>query len=268
MLNQVWHLFLYQPLVNALVLFYLILGESLGWAIIGLTVALRVVLFPLTLPSLKATQKMREIQPELDKLKKKHGGDKKAMAQAQLELYRKHGANPAAGCLPMIIQFIILIAMFRVFNQALVADGDVVNQLNQVLYSSLKLPAETKINIEFLYLDLTKPDLINLPLSFDLGFFKLDKFPGLFLLLAAVFQFLSSKLMMPQAKRAEKEAKKTPQKEDDMAAQMQKQMLYMMPLMTIVIGFSFPSGLVLYWFTISLVMMVQQWLVKGGGKKS
>jgi len=266
MLTTLWETLLYQPLVNGLILSYNLLGHNLGWAIIGITVFLRILLFPLTLPGLKTSQKMREIQPELEKLKKKLGQDKQAMAQAQLKLYRKHGANPAAGCLPMIVQIIILIALFRVFNQVLSADGETITKLNSLLYSWLQLPAETVFNTKFYYLELTRPDLIPLPFSLDLGFFKLDKIPGLFLLGAAAVQFLSSKLMMPQAKEAEKAAQKTPQKKDDMASQMQKQMLFMMPAMTILIGFTFPSGLILYWFTFSLVMIVQQLLVKRNKK--
>ena len=69
---SIWHLLLYQPLVNLLILFYKILGQNFGLAIIGLTLAIRGALLPLTLPSLKAAQKMKELAPELDKLKKKY----------------------------------------------------------------------------------------------------------------------------------------------------------------------------------------------------
>jgi YidC/Oxa1 family membrane protein insertase len=250
-----WFILLYQPLVNALVAFYEIIG-NMGLAIILLTVLIRAALIPLTTPSLKAAQKMRELAPELEKLKKKHQDNKTALAQAQMELYKKHGANPMAGCLPQIIQIIILIALFQAFSQVLKANGEVITKLNEVLYSFLKLPADTDINVKFFYLDLTKPDLINLP--FKVLFF--DKIPGLFLTAAAATQFLSSKMMMPMAKKEEALAKKTKEKSDDMAAMMQEQMLYLMPLMTLFIGFSFPSGLVLYWLTFSLFMLAQQTL--------
>lgn len=251
-MSQLWHLVLYQPLVNALVLFYQILFQNLGLAIIGLTVLIRGILVPLTLPSLRATRKMRELAPEIEKLKKKHGDNKQAFAQAQMELYRQHGANPAAGCLPQIIQLLILIALYQAFAQVLQPDGNVIEKLNQVLYSSLQFPVETQINTQFLYLNLAQPDV------FRLGSLPL---PGFFLIGAAVVQFLSSKLMMPVAKKAEKEAKKTKGEMDDMAVVMQKQMLYLFPIMTILIGFSFPSGLVLYWFIFSLVTALQYLLI-------
>ena len=260
-LSDLWTVLLYQPLINGLILLYRLLGQNLGWAIIGLTIVLRLVLYPLTLPSLKTAQKMKELQPQLEKLKKRHGHDKQALAAAQLQLYRQHGANPAAGCLPWIIQLVVLLALFKAFNQALVADGGVISQLNQLLYLPLRLPLDTVFNVNFFYLNLTKPDLITLPFAINLGFITFKQLPGLFLIASAVVQFISSKLMMPFSSAAQKIASKTPQKEDDMAVAMQKQMLYLMPLMTLVIGFTFPSGLVLYWLALSLAMLGQQLLV-------
>lgn len=261
-LGDLWTTFLYYPLINGLIFFYRLLGENLGWAIIGLTASLRFLLLPLTLPSLKAGQKLKELQPQLEKLKKKHKNDKQKLAQAQMELYRKHGANPAAGCLPWIIQIVVLIALFRAFNQVLVTNGDTISQLNEILYQPLKLAPDAQINSQFAYLNLSKPDVFSLPFEFKIGPLELNKIPGAFLVAAAAVQFLSSKLLLPQAQAAKKQAKKTPEKEDDMAAAMQQQMLYLMPIMTIIIGFTFPSGLVLYWLTLSIVMASQQLLIK------
>ena len=115
-----------------------------------------------------------------------------------------------------------------------------------------------KLTIDFLYLDLSKPDVFRLP-----GFrFPI---PGVFLLLAAATQFLTSKMMAPVVSAARKQAEKTPEKQDDMATIMQQQMMFMFPLMTILIGFSFPSGLVLYWFVFSLFQMGQQYKTGGLG---
>lgn len=256
---QLWHILLYQPLVNALIFFYQLLFSNLGLAIIVLTGLIRLILVPLTLPSIKAASKMRELAPEIDKLKKKHKEDKQKFAQAQMKLYRRHGANPAAGCLPQIVQLIILIALFQAFRQVLFVDGETINRLNEILYPSLRLSSETVINARFTYLDLTKPDIIRLPKDFLGG--VLPGLPGIFLLGAAAIQFISSKMMVPQAKKAQIEAKKTPQASDDMATAMQTQMIYLFPLMTIFIGFSFPSGLVLYWLTFSAFTALQQYFI-------
>lgn len=262
-----WHTLFYQPLVNALIFFYQFLGQNLGLAIIGLTLFIRGALTPLTLPSLRSAQKLRQLQPELEKLKKKHGKDRQQFAQKQLQFYKKHGVNPAAGCLPQIIQIVILIALFQAFNQVLRPNGDIIASLNEILYQPLQLASDTFINSKFLYLDLTQPDLFNLP-ELKLGPLTITKFPGLFLLAAAITQFLSSKMMLPATKASEAKAEKTKEQTDDMAAAMQKQMLYLMPVMTLFIGFRFPSGLVLYWLTFSIFMLVQQLWMKNKSKTS
>jgi YidC/Oxa1 family membrane protein insertase len=241
------------------------LGQNLGLAIIALTVAIRLVLIPLTKPSLDAARKMRDLAPEIGALKKKHKDNKQALAQAQMELYRKHNINPAAGCLPQIIQIVVLIALFQAFTQVLNTNGETIDKLNSILYPALKLVKENTIHSQFFYLNLTKPDMFNLPFSLNLLGLKLNQVPGLFLIGSAVTQYLSSKIMMPVVKKEEAIVKKTEGKEDDMAVMMQKQMLYLMPVMTLIIGFNFPSGLVLYWLTFSLFMLGQE-LVAGRKK--
>ena len=259
--SNMWNTLFYQPLVNALIFFYELLGQNLGLAIIGLTVFIRGALTPLTLPSLKSAQKLKELQPELNKLKEKYGKDKQSFAQAQLKFYQEHGVNTAAGCLPQIAQIVILIALFQAFNQVLQSNGDIIQNLNDVLYPSLQLAKEAVINTKFLNLNLTQPDVFNIT-GFKLGPITVNKLPGIFLILAAATQFLSSKLMMPASKASEAKSEKTADSKDDMAAAMQTQMLYFMPIMTLFIGFRFPSGLVLYWLTFSVFMLVQQLYLK------
>jgi membrane protein insertase Oxa1/YidC/SpoIIIJ len=148
-----------------------------------------------------------------------------------LELYKQHGVNPAAGCLPQIVQLVVLIALYQAFIGVLGDKGSVDN-LNQLLYPSLKLAEGTILNTHFLYLDLAKPDIFHLPqVSFPL--------PGLFLILAALVQFLSAKMMAPVVARQSVAAVKTENKSDDMAAMMQTYSIYLFPLMTLWIGFSF-----------------------------
>jgi len=254
---QLWQYLLFRPFVNALIFLYRISG-NFGIAVVVLTLIIRSILIPLTLPSLKAAKKIQELAPELEKLKKKHGSDKQKLMQAQMALYKQHGANPAAGCLPQIVQLIILIALYQSFYQVLRASGDIIAKLNKLLIPALKLAEGTVINIHFLYLDLSKPDVFHLPgVPFPI--------PGVFLLLAAITQFLSSKMMQPVVAVERKEAKETKEKSDDVAVAMQSQMLYLFPLMTILIGFTFPSGLVVYWFVFSLFAMVQQYFVSGWG---
>lgn len=255
-MSELWNTILFQPLINALFALYRVFG-NMGVAIVFLTVFIRVCLIPLTAPSLKAQKRMAELGPEIERLKKKYSGDKQGFAKAQMELYRQKGVNPAAGCLPMIVQFVILIALYQAFIQVLRPNGvEVITKLNELLYPIMRLSPETQINLHFLYLDLVKPDIIkvaSLPL------------PGIFLILAALAQFLSSKMMYPVSRVVQEEARQTKEKTDDMVAMMQKQMLYFFPLMTIFIGYAFPSGLVLYWFIFSAFQFGQQYFMTGWG---
>lgn len=256
--TQIWNLFLFHPLVNTLIWLDRLTG-NLGWSIIFLTVGLRVVMTPFILPSLKASKKMQELAPELSKLKEKYKNDKQGLMSAQAELYKKNGLNPASGCLPQIVQILVLIALFNAFNSVLRSNGTpLVERLNPILYSSNKLSSNFKLSPDFYSLDLTKPDvhkLPNLPLPV----------PGLFLLGAALVQFLSSKMMLPETKAMEKVAKKTPEDTDDALAASQEQMLYMFPLMTLLFGYQFPLGLVLYWLVFSGVSIIQQYFASGWG---
>lgn len=252
---SIWEIIFLQPLVNALLFLYNIFFQNLGLAIIALTVAIKLILVPITLPSMRSMQKMKDLAPELEKIKKRHKDDKTKLMQAQADLYKQHGINPAAGCLPQIVQLVSLIALFQVFMRVVPA-GDAIDQINRLAYDSLKVTQH--LNTHFLSLDLTKPDVIHIQgLPFPL--------PGPFLFVAAALQFLSSKMMMPEAKKAEKAADKTPGQTDDFATAMQSQMLYMFPVLTLFIGVSFASGLVLYWTALSLVQSVQQYFTSGWG---
>ena len=250
-----WDTFFIQPLANSLFFFYHIFG-NLGVAIIALTVAVRLILVPLTLPSMRQMQKMRDLAPELAKIKERHKNDKMKLAQAQADFYKSRGINPAAGCLPQIVQMVFLIALFGTLSKVVNSNGDVAGHINNLLYEQLRLT--NGVETHFLGYDILQKDVINIPgLPVPL--------PGAFLLLSAAVQFLSSKMMAPAAVVSGKKAAKTSGGMDDAMAAMQKQMLYMFPLMTVFIGYSFPLGLVLYWFVFSLFQAVQQYFISGWG---
>src|SRR3989344_6331102 len=130
-LSLVWNLILVNPMLNVLAGFYQLIG-SLGLSIILLTILIRTILIPVMLPSMKTMQKQRELQPELDKLKKKYKHDKKKQAEAQMELFKQHGLNPAAGCLPQVLMIVILIALYGVIIKF--ANGIDVSNINNLLY--------------------------------------------------------------------------------------------------------------------------------------
>lgn len=230
----------------------------MGVAITFFSLALIFLLRPLTKQSLESMKKMKELGPRIEKLKKKYGSDKLKFSQAQAELYKQEKINPAAGCLPQILQLFVLYALFGVFTTALSGNGDTIGKLNHLLYTPLKLSANTTLHTKFLYFDVRKPDVFNIPgAPFPI--------PGVILLLAAAAQFLSVKVTSPYIAAEQKIAKKTEGGSDDMQVAMQKSMTYTLPLMTIFFGMRFPSGLALYWFIFSVVNVWQQVKTSGWG---
>ncbi len=255
MLSPLWNQFLYFPLLNALVGLYSLTG-NLGWAIVFFTAGLRGLMTPLVIPSMRTSKKIQELGPELAKIKEQHKDNKTTLMTAQSELYKKNGVNPAAGCLPQLIQLLVLIALFNALNALLHSGSDIAGKLNSSLYSFNQLPQDFKLSTQFFGLDLVKPDIHPVQgLPFPL--------PGVFLFISSFVQLLSTKMMSPQT------LKKADNKEgEDMESAMlaaQQQMIYTIPLLTLVFGAQFPSGLVLYWFVFSLVSMLQQYVVTGWG---
>jgi len=264
-----YHELLYRPLLNILVLFYDILGDF-GLAIILLTVLVRLILYPVAKKSLEHQKKLRKIQPKLKELQKKHKDDKEKLTQEMMALYKEHEFNPASGCLPLIVQFIILIALYRVFITGINLD---VSQL----YTWV--PHPTNFSTTFLGMfDLgQKAAEVNIGKLFKLdpSGFVLTNWGGLILaLMAGAAQFVQTKMTVAvQAKKKAEiekiEEKIEPKKEEeeeetgmpDMTEMMNKQMLYFFPLLTIYIGLSFPAGLALYWTVSTLLLIGQQWLL-------
>ncbi len=257
-MGNIFTTLLVQPLTNGLILFYKYLGQNLGLAIILFSVLLIFALRPLTKPYMESMKKIKLLEPQLTKLKKKYGSDKVRMSQAQAELYKQNKINPTAGCLPYILQFIVLIALFRVFTTTLSSQEIASGNLNQLLYPALKFNETQSLNTKFLYMDISKPDSFKIPgISFG--------FPGLFLILATIAQFLSVKITSPYIKKEEMIAKKTKGGLDDTQVMMQKSMMYMMPAMTLIFGLKLPSGLALYWLVYSVINVWQQVSMSGWG---
>lgn len=255
---NIFNTILIEPLANGLILFYKIFGGSLGLAVIFFTLALRAALHPLTRPYLESMKKMKDYAPQLEKIKKKHKNDPVKLAQAQSDFYKSKGISPGAGCLPYLLQIVVLIAFFNMFNRVLSGDVSTVEAFNNLLYDPLKFSPDQTIDTHFLYMDLTKPDVINLPsLSFPL--------PGPLVILAAVSQFISAKIMSPYTEAEEKVAEETKEKSDDMQVAIQQSMVYTFPLFTLFIGMRFPSALAIYWMVFSVFQVYQQYRSQGLG---
>ncbi len=224
---------LYQPIFNIFVGLYNIVPD-VGVVIFVITVAIKLALHPLMTKSIKAQKALQELQPQLEKLKKEHKGDQQRMAQETMKLYSEHKVSPLGSCLPMLIQLPIFFALYYVLRDTF-----------------------TAAKFELLYTFIPNPEVIS-PIS--LGLFDLSQRSILLAALAAGTQFLQARMM--QSKRPPKEAG-AGAKDESMASMMNKQMLYFMPVMTLLIGLSFPGGLTLYWFLSTLFMLLQQmWLFR------
>lgn len=250
---------LIEPLANGLIVFYHLLFNNMGLAIIGFSLFLRFILNPLTKPYMESMKKMKDLAPQLSKLKEKYKDDKIKFAQAQADFYKEKGLNPGAGCLPYLLQIVILIAFFNVFSKTLSPGVDTMQSFNTLLYDFLRFKPGDSINMNFLYLNISHPDVFRIPgISFPL--------PGPLLFLSAIVQFLSAKVMNPYLEAEAKIVKKTKETADDMQVAMQRSMTYTFPFFTLIIGVQFASGLALYWLVFSLTQMYQQVKSQGWGE--
>lgn len=265
------------PFVNALFGSYYLVG-NLGLSIIVVTLLIRLILLPLVLPSLKSARKMQELQPELKKLQDKYGKNKTALATAQMELYKQKGVNPLSGCLPNILQIVVLMLFFSAFNMVSgYADGKVTAEnINKQLITSFQVKEDFRFSDSFLGVKLSET-----PMKIVKGGMGVNWILPLVLLLGSAYlQYWTAKRMLPApvpskrdsgvAKPANDTAytKLTPGDGDDMMAAMRTQSTYMMPMMTLLIGLNFSIGILIYWFVNSLTMAGQQLIMaKSEAKK-
>ena len=208
---------------------------NLGVTIILIAVVSRVIFYPLTKSSVKQAQKMREMKPQLDQLKKKYGSDRKKMAEVQAKLYKESGVN-AAGCLAPLVQLIIAIILFQVLLRFL----------------------NSGVDTSFLIWNLAEPntyEVSNLP-------FKL---PGILVAMTAVATFIQSKMMQPAVSEPTTKIKKKSHDLSDALASSQGQLVYMFPVIILFTGTIFPAGLALFWTVSTFIAIVQQYQIAGLG---
>jgi YidC/Oxa1 family membrane protein insertase len=234
MLGTLFNEILYRPIFNGLVFLYNIIpGHDFGVSIILLTVLIRIILFPLAYYSIKSRQSLAIIQPKLKEIQQKYK-TKEEQSRELMKAYKEHGVNPFSGCLPILIQLPILLALYQVLIKVLKPES------LSTLYSFIKNPIE--INPLFLgTLDLSVPNYI-------------------LAVLAGVSQFFYSKLTM-------KYSPQLPQAGDKKGAGagiqkvMGRQMMYFMPILTIFIALRLPAGLALYWFLSTILGLAQDYFL-------
>jgi len=219
----------YQPILNLLVLIYNIVpGHDIGIAIIVLTLVVKLVLYPLSKKALEGQKALQNLQPKLDEIKKKYVDDKEGMSRAMMELYKQEKVNPLSSCLPLLIQLPFFWAIFKVFRDEL--SGKAIT----LLYSFIANPGILN-TMAFGLIDFSKPNIV-------------------LAILAGASQFVQAKMMPMKTP-----AVTTPgAKDENIMAAMNKQMLYFMPVFTVFICWTLPSGLAFYWFISTVLTIAQQ----------
>lgn len=232
------------------------LPGALGLAIILLTILIRAVLWPFMSSQMRLAKKTAELKPLVDELQVKHKEDKQAFALARGQLYKEHGVNPAAGCLPALIQIPIVYSLYQAIQSLLTPKG--LDHVNSLLFNRAG-------------------HLTHVPDPYFLGM-NLGKKPSDFGILSvfilvsiitALLQFVQSSMMTPAPVKPypsdSPKEKKEKESAEDATAAVQSQMRFMLPLMVGYFAFTLPMALPLYWNTLSLVGIFQQYRISGWG---
>jgi YidC/Oxa1 family membrane protein insertase len=223
---ELWTELLLKPIFNLLVFLYnSVPGQDLGVAIILMTLLIKVVLYPLNKKSIISQRALQKVQPKIDEIKEKFKDSREKLGSEMMALYKKEKINPLSSCLPLLVQLPILIAVFQVLR-------NLGGEQSLLLYPFVTDPGALK-TMAFGFLDLS---IRSIPLA----------------ILAGGAQFWQTKMLMNKREQAAGKG---------MASMMQKQMLYMMPIFTVVIGSTFPAGLTLYWLATTVFSGLQQVLM-------
>ncbi len=211
---------------------------NLGVTLIVVGIVSRAIFYPFLKSAYKQSQLQRELKSKMDELKKKHK-DKSRLAKEQMRLYREMGINPVAGCLSLPIQLVVLYLIFA--------------GLRRILGSG--------VETHFLIWDLAKPDtykFASIPFAI----------PGILIVLTAVATFFQTKMATPTAPTPPPKNQKDGSGNVDFTealAASQGQMVFLLPIVILFSGISFPAGLALYWFAGSFFGIIQQYYIAGWG---
>jgi YidC/Oxa1 family membrane protein insertase len=225
-----WFYFLTKPIFLTLGFFYHLIG-NFGLAIMLLTVLIKAVFFPLANKSYRAMSKMKQLQPEMQKLRERFGDDKQRLNQEMMALYKRVGANPMAGCLPIVIQIPVFFSLYKVLYVT-------IEMRHAPFYGwihDLSAPDPTSFVNLFGLLPFAPPDM---------SFLHIGAWP----LIMGCTMFLQQKL--------------NPQPPDPIQAKM----FMILPVVFTVMLAPFPAGLVIYWSWNNLLSIAQQWVIMRGAK--
>jgi YidC/Oxa1 family membrane protein insertase len=284
----------FLPLFNLLVLLYRILFSDLALAIIVFVVVVRLILWPLFVRQIRSQKEMQRMQPLVREIRRKHKGNNQKVFEEQQALYREHGVSQLGGCLPLVLQLPILFSLYQVLLRAsgvitnfqpndgnraafealqqagvVVADQTAANTYHVAVTGACDLPQYAQLSqflpincqlIDPLKLHAPIDSTINWLLGLDLA--RVDHVFSLpvlgfsisaLALVAGIFQFVQAKMTSPRPDP------------DDPTSSTTATLTYVFPLMMVLWGAFFPSGLILYYLVLTVTLIVQQYFIMGWG---
>jgi YidC/Oxa1 family membrane protein insertase len=250
---------LFTPVFQALFILLVLLDDLTGniaIAIILMTLIIRVILIPLFRTQTVSQRRMQLVQPELKEIQRRYKGDRTKISEAQMALYKERGINPAAGCLPLVLQFILLIPMYSVIRDGL-TNYDPTAMVTVFGHTLPILHCQNLVNGVP-----TPPQPCLDPLAFginwgvaDVLFYVVGIGISAIAIFSALLQVVQSRMVMPVATQGQQ----------DQSTAIQRQTMLLFPFITIFYGGFLPAGLFLYWIVTTVFSIVQQYLIVGYG---
>jgi len=249
-----WDAFLVHPLMGLALVFYGLVRDF-GLAIILVTILIRLIVYPLYRTQIRSQRAMQELGPAMNQLKAKYGKDRQRFAEEQMKLYKEHGVNPAAGCLPLLLQLPLLFALYAALVQLGCGLG---HSIGATCLTSLTHDEALQLLPSIIPNPIPEGGTLDTSahwIPWLTGLHERDPF-YILPVLAGVAQLIASVMAMPAK----------PVQTDDPNQRMFQSMAYTFPIMTVFLGASFPAGLTLYWIATTLFQIVQQYFVSGWGQ--
>ncbi|HZW01180.1 MAG TPA: YidC/Oxa1 family membrane protein insertase [Candidatus Deferrimicrobium sp.] len=259
---------IFQAIFLGLAFFYSITGD-IGVAIILLTILIRILLIPIFRAQIVSQRRMQMLQPELRAIQAKYKGDRARISAEQMQLYKDRGVNPASGCLPSLLQLVLLMPMYQVFSQGLTAP-DISSMLSPFGITLVNVTCQSTTDLSAPCINPDIPWLAWLPTLVGDGPI-IPGYPGglpanapeifvvvilgfglsLLALASSLLQLVQTRMMMTRS--------------DDPQQRTQQRMFMLLPLFSLLYGAILPAGLFIYWITTTIFSIVQQFLINGYG---
>ncbi len=261
---------IFQAIFIGLVFLYSVTGD-IGISIILLTIVIRILMIPVFRAQIVSQRRMQMVQPELKAIQAKYKGDRAKISAEQMKLYKDRGVNPASGCLPAVLQMVLLLPMYQVFNNALKAP-DISSMLHPFGIQVVDVQCQNPGDPYSPCIDTTITWLAWLP-KIDTGALHIPGYPGglpseqpeIFLSMAFLFGFGLSLLAMTSAALQLVQTRMMMTRSGDAQQATQQRMFMLLPAFSLIYGFILPAGLFIYWITTTIFSIVQQFLINGYG---